>query len=951
MASLLVDPRQTHRVVLLIDLYPLFHLQDANPYISAVLSAVKIIVSLPSLFSSSLFAYKLFFSSLSPLTSSSKIHKLLGKASSISFDLPSLTFTSLASSLRSVASLLSLSDTDRLAVPRASLVAESLRQILYDYPWETAIQDPKGTTVLTLRSNLVMLFSPFPRRPSELPQFVGSELDDEKALSDKFSQIFSGVTEGFVNRDIHLCWVDVNFDEDCKEDGGNENGSELELFEKGIKRVGWGICCTDAITLGPVLVPFELFLPRIACLVRPLVNPSRVELSLEILDVNKKTLLCNFDLELLSNLRIKGKFFGSDASSKICIQKVLRNNCMLRIKEDCVSDIALLRGFPSENKKEKKSDKFDVFLSEFVAGKPVWQLLLNFLHKEGLSALVSVLDAKGSSVTGILRPFTIHSAVLCLLDGGTTCEKVYEATADSLCSNVFTVSTFDSSSICHATDWKRKRHKRSPNLYQDLTWHSFRQAVLNCPFEGIDRDAQLEFDMEEAYFAKKHNDSKKLGFLQCWIKQMKNSKESSQIRSDETKDPVNVIEEFEKRGKIVDSQHESQGTVSPSVSAGDNQLSQIKSEEAQVLCCLRTPKEFFESVCQKIQQGIDFEEVDLGIFAERIVDSSIYWLNGKCETVASENLPPSDSKDFNCVTVFKELVNLLLEKPKDLVTKYKGYSFPRKKVREHELQILFRMEILQSKVGASVEEAGKQKFVKEICSLLCSTFKEVFLVVKALLNMQEGFWYAGSLGEVIHRVYTKMEFLLSDGEDATSSMHDSNENENERGEEGIDLRKKETTAGQNIPGEYLCPDEAAQGEDDKQNYARENKKTQHEEQEHELRLMEARERRERARRFASFTSWVPDLQRVWAPKQQSRTSATGKKESHRKPSKNKQRGRGARHGYDVVCETPFVGMKRVMQTVGSSGRDVKGTDCGPAKSKKALFETDGEMTPFSSKLL
>lgn len=34
----------------------------------------------------------------------------------------------------------------------------------------------------------------------------------------------------------------------------------------------------------------------------------------------------------------------------------------------------------------------------------------------------------------------------------------------------------------------------------------------------------------------------------------------------------------------------------------------------------------------------------------------------------------------------------------------------------HELQILFRMEILCLKIGASIEE--KQKMIKEICSLL-----------------------------------------------------------------------------------------------------------------------------------------------------------------------------------------------------------------------------------------
>lgn len=36
----------------------------------------------------------------------------------------------------------------------------------------------------------------------------------------------------------------------------------------------------------------------------------------------------------------------------------------------------------------------------------------------------------------------------------------------------------------------------------------------------------------------------------------------------------------------------------------------------------------------------------------------------------------------------------------------------------YELQILFRMEILQSDVGAGFGESAKQKFVKQICSLL-----------------------------------------------------------------------------------------------------------------------------------------------------------------------------------------------------------------------------------------
>ena len=36
----------------------------------------------------------------------------------------------------------------------------------------------------------------------------------------------------------------------------------------------------------------------------------------------------------------------------------------------------------------------------------------------------------------------------------------------------------------------------------------------------------------------------------------------------------------------------------------------------------------------------------------------------------------------------------------------------------YEMQILFRMEILRSEVGASIGESLKQKFVKQICLLL-----------------------------------------------------------------------------------------------------------------------------------------------------------------------------------------------------------------------------------------
>lgn len=73
---------------------------------------------------------------------------------------------------------------------------------------------------------------------------------------------------------------------------------------------------------------------------------------------------------------------------------------------------------------------------------------------------------------------------------------------------------------------------------------------------------------------------------------------------------------------------------------------------------------------------------------------------------------------------------------------------------------------------------------------------------------------------------------------------------------------------------------------------------------HARKLIKARERRERARRFSSFTSWVPDFQRVWAPKQPKVMKPNW--DPLRKLSKRKDCGRAS---YDAVCETPMAEKK------------------------------------------
>lgn len=69
----------------------------------------------------------------------------------------------------------------------------------------------------------------------------------------------------------------------------------------------------------------------------------------------------------------------------------------------------------------------------------------------------------------------------------------------------------------------------------------------------------------------------------------------------------------------------------------------------------------------------------------------------------------------------------------------------------------------------------------------------------------------------------------------------------------------------------------------------------------EQQLMEAKKRRNRARRFSSFTSWVPDLEKVWAlrhPKLEKQARHT------LLPKVNVRKKRRRSSFYNRVCETP-----------------------------------------------
>ncbi|KAK1578356.1 hypothetical protein Q3G72_029662 [Acer saccharum] len=348
--------------------------------------------------------------------------------------------------------------------------------------------------------------------------------------------------------------------------------------------------------------------------------------------------------------------------------------------------------------------------------------------------------------------------------------------------------------------------------------------------------------MEDVYFARRCNSSKKLKFLKCWMKQIKKSRSCSLTVADKSETNMEVTKEIENR--VADLTQESERPIPSSISIGEESLtgaSRIQDDVAFDMCS-GTLESFFGDLNKKIQQGLESEGVDLGTLAERLVN-------------------------FGCIKSMKvETIPRLGES-------------------------MFRMEILQSDVGANVEEPMKQKFVKQICLLL-----------EAIqCHLQGGFFgdwshdnyvgkiiksrYCDTLGNVVDRIYTKMDFLLFADEDESPNhlLNSEDSNQSWRDRQHGD-----------VMGENSCLNEpnSARGEQENDNESPQGSKR----EEHARKVMEARQRRERARRFSSFMR-VPDLQRVWAPKQPKAMKSNSWKMSNRKDHK--------RGSYDKVCEIPM----------------------------------------------
>jgi hypothetical protein len=632
-----------------------------------------------------------------------------------------------------------------LSPAQASCLAASMRQLVHDYAWDPVADDSITGTLLNCNengsvvvgSNLVVLFSPVCRSIKGLSEFlnVGIEdacLKDVGLFCEKFHGCFENVNVAFVSRDIGFSWVDVRYElegDGCK---GEVDGSELKsgFFVSGIRRLGWGFCSTDSIVLGSALVPFGLIYPKIAISsnffnFNDICKKLHAQLSLEILDVSAKTLECKCcDLEMvdlkmssrnrcdnflfppdLMNSQASGReqknlFLGlfGDGTVKLHIKAVQRYSECGKFVGHLGDPILVCESLGDSKKVQKESsgeffadrvlDMLAMELCEVVQRKsrPIWQILLSFLYRESYWALISVSNGNGDSRMGILKPFTVSSALLCIIEDGVyrpnmlsdfggvnmaqfgtkMDNEICKANVDLNCSNGFIDSLAGhspSNKLVTLGDGNRKKNKKKLNMLQGLTWSAFCKTAFEHSVQ----------DLGDVYFARECYNSKKLKFLKCWMKQIKKSSCCSLILQETSKPCQDIQEEMEDR--LTKFHQGSEQPVSSSASAGEKFLTEASriQDEAALDFQSETSEAFFSNLSNKIQQGLESEGVDLGALAERLVNSSIYWLYQKCETKSpSESQTLEVKSDDACGSIVPELTKLLLREPKELVAKHKN---------------------------------------------------------------------------------------------------------------------------------------------------------------------------------------------------------------------------------------------------------------------------------------
>lgn len=610
---------------------------------------------------------------------------------------------------------------------------------MHDYAWDPLIPDPEvaGTLLnsdssVLIRSNLVLLLSPVYRDLDWLREFFDVEMDSEcsrdlGAFVKEFCGVFESVNAAFVSRDIHCCWVDSKFQSWESEDLGNSGFDSFEFLKSGIRSLGWGFCSTDSIVLGSAFVPFGLIYPKIVVpsncfpgfdLIDDSGRRRKSQLSLQILDASGKPLECKcceldfFNFKMFSRSKHCDDLFTPEVSNsqmraddqknssfleqyfdgvtKVCVRALRMNDECEKFEGRFLNPVIVCESLgkprkdPKDNSSEFYADRVLQLLardmSESLVRKPVpfWQIFLSFLYREGYVALVSLSDGNCNLHTGILKPFTVFSAMLCIIDDGFCCnnklleygrvdvaahvakrdDETKEPYADSKNSLGFS-DPQSHSSPSHKFSAKRKKNKKKFHLLHDLTWSTFCQAAAE----------HLEIDLEEVYFSRDCNNSKKIKFMKCWMKQVQKCSSSSLKLPESAKPDRDATKEI--NHSPIEVRQDSEQLASNSASAGEG-FSKVLDDDGHDFCS-GTLENFFNSLPNKIKQGLESGEVELGAFAERLVSSSIYWLYQKHQMEGiSESQTSQVKADDACASkAAVELTKVLLRQPKDLAAMHK----------------------------------------------------------------------------------------------------------------------------------------------------------------------------------------------------------------------------------------------------------------------------------------